>query len=200
MGASASQVLTQWIAASRAHVIAHGVRPIPHHIRESLRGFIPDDVLASIQYRAGWGNEIQLPPIAFRFGDATAVTLGEIILFRSEQDAHSNTVLWVHEIAHVLQQRALGGLEFARRYVRDFQSLEREADDASGRYTVWYNQQINKGNNPMRYWPQQAQSMPQQSNLCRTPAGACFLSDYTPVGTHCFCTTVSGPVYGAAAP
>jgi hypothetical protein len=108
-GEAAGPALAEWIRASRSNVINAGVRPIPQHIRQALSGFIPENILDKVRYRSGWGNEVALPALSFRFGDAAAITLDDIVMFRNEQDAQTNTVLWAHELSHVMQYDRWGG-------------------------------------------------------------------------------------------
>src|SRR5690606_31577701 len=92
-GETAGPVLAEWIRASKRDVINAGVRPIPHHIQESLRGFVPENILQTVRYRSGWGHELALPALSFRFGDAAAITLEDVVMFVHEQDAQTNTTL-----------------------------------------------------------------------------------------------------------
>jgi len=49
-----------------------------------------------------------LPALSFRFGDASAITLDDVVMFRNESDAQNNPVLWAHELAHVMQHEWWG--------------------------------------------------------------------------------------------
>ena len=56
------------------------------------------------------------------------MVLGHIIVFR-DNAAASDFWLWVHECVHVVQYARGSIKEFAKRYVEDHKSLEREADE-----------------------------------------------------------------------
>ncbi len=196
-GETAGPVLGEWIRASRGNVIRAGVGPIPQQIQEALRGFIPDHILGKVRYRSGWGNEVALPALSFRFGDAAAITLDDVVMFRSEQDAQTNPVLWAHELTHVMQYERWGVLDFAKRYVKDFHGVEHEAEDNESRYVAWSYQR--SPNIADQGWTQQTR-MQQSSNICRTAAGACYLPGYGAVGVPCYCGTMWGPVWGAVSP
>jgi hypothetical protein len=47
-----------------------------------------------------------------------------VVVFRDAQAAAEDPVLWAHELWHVQQYREWGSDGFARRYTRDFQSVE----------------------------------------------------------------------------
>ncbi|MNF05204.1 hypothetical protein D3C80_2048820 [compost metagenome] len=53
-----------------------------------------------------------------------AVTLVDIIVFRSEEAALNDVALWAHELVHVQQYQQWGVAEFARRYSRDYDTVE----------------------------------------------------------------------------
>jgi len=188
-------ILAGWIQASRQDVLNAGVNPIPPQIVEQLRGYFPDNFLASIQYRSGWGNEVALPANAYRFGDASAITLVDVIMFRNEDEAQNNAHLWAHELSHAQQYAAWGVLDFAKRYVRDFRSVENEAENNAQRFSTWRIQQTQSFVQPVA--PQQFSQM---SNVCRTYAGPCGLPGPGPLGASCYCQTPYGPIWGTVLP
>ncbi|MNF04821.1 hypothetical protein D3C80_2044220 [compost metagenome] len=59
--------------------------------------------------------------------DTEAVTLVDVIVFRSLNDAMENLPLWAHELKHVEQYQQWGVEEFAARYSRDFNAVESPA-------------------------------------------------------------------------
>jgi len=59
--------------------------------------------------------------------DVNAVTLVDIIVFRSQDDALNNVALWAHELKHVQQYQQWGVGEFATRYTRDYNAVEAPA-------------------------------------------------------------------------
>jgi hypothetical protein len=123
----AAASLANALVLSRDAAWADGTQPMPPHIRQALLGWYPTDLLDSIEYRTGISEDSTLQSLAMRHGDATAITLIDTIVFANAWDAENNVALWAHEVKHVEQVRRWGLLEFARRYVRDHQSVEAEA-------------------------------------------------------------------------
>lgn len=210
--------LAAWIRASKSDVINAGVKPMPPQIYASLRGYFPEEILTAVRYRSGWGNEVALPALSFRFGDAAAITLDDIVMFKSENDAQYNIGLWAHELSHVQQYKSWGIDEFAKQYSKNHGDVEAEAEANSSRFLTWHNiQERNKqqsfanhvpqyGNqpppgrsSPFGAWPQ-SHGMPNETNVCRTPAGACMLPNSGPIGVGCWCGTPFGPVFGSLVP
>ena len=130
---AAGEALAQWIIASRNDAIRAGVHPIPAAIRTQLKGHIPEAVLAKTRYRIGSANEFSLAGQAFK-GNAAAITLGEVILFRPNDDGHSDAPLWAHELVHVQQYERWGVRGFAKRYTLDHQGVEAEARTGAERF------------------------------------------------------------------
>ncbi len=123
----AVDALARWIATSRADAIQAGVSPIPPSIRAKLKGYFPEAMLAKVRYRVGMGSDFSLQTKAFQGGNAVAITLDDVILFRSADDAARNVELWAHELHHVRQYQSWGVTGFAQRYTRDHRVVEAEA-------------------------------------------------------------------------
>ena len=123
----AVDALARWIATSRADAIQAGVSPIPASIRAKLKGHFPEAMLAKVRYRVGMGSDFSLQTKAFQGGNAVAITLDDVILFRSADDAARNIELWAHELHHVRQYQSWGVTGFAQRYTRDHRAVEAEA-------------------------------------------------------------------------
>jgi hypothetical protein len=123
----AAATLANALVASRDAAWAQGTRPMPPPIREALLTWYPADLLDSIEYRVGVAEEATVQSLAMRFGDATAVTAIDTIIFHDTWDAEHNVSLWAHEVKHVEQFQRWGLMEFARRYVRDHVAVEDEA-------------------------------------------------------------------------
>jgi Domain of unknown function (DUF4157) len=70
-------------------------------------------------------------------GDATAITLGDVVLCRNEQVAETDLKVWAHELTHVMQYQRWGIEGFADRYVRDSAAVEQEAIDNANRFVAW---------------------------------------------------------------
>jgi len=133
----AGQALAALIDSARRQAIADGVATIPPVIYRSLLGFFPADLLQKVRFAVGSAEPLDLPSLAFSYGDAVAMTLGEIVLFKSERNAKTDAKLWAHELTHVMQYQRWGIGGFADRYVRDSASVEREAIDNAKRFAAW---------------------------------------------------------------
>lgn len=131
----ASEALAQWILASRDDAIKAGVQPIPTDIRARLKGHFPEDLLTRVRYRVGTGRDFTLQTRAFK-GNAAAITLGEVILFRPDAKGEAEVRLWAHELIHVQQYARWGVRGFARRYTLDHLGIEREAEAGEARYAA----------------------------------------------------------------
>lgn len=132
---AAGEALAQWIWASRGDAIKAGVSPIPVAIRARLKGHFPEAMLARVRYRIGTGHELSLQSNAFK-GNAVAITLGDVILFRPAEKAVNDPRLWAHELVHVQQYDRWGVRGFARRYTLDYQAVEAEAEAGAGRFAA----------------------------------------------------------------
>lgn len=117
------------IVYSRDEAIAHGVEPIPEWIREEIASAVPADVLARVRWCTDCGGEFSLQKQAFRLELVPAITLDHVVVFADREAALTDPALWMHELRHVMQFEAWGTAEFARRYVEDYEAVEREAYD-----------------------------------------------------------------------
>jgi len=196
-------LLEQAIMASRDDALRNGVQPVPIAIRENLEGFISPDVLNAASYRVRGGGDLSLQVNSIRYGEAYAITLERVIVFANAEDAQFNPTLWAHELTHVQQYRSWGLRNFAISYVRNYQSVEREAYEAETRYVAWTasqnaNSMSSTGGNPLGR-PIVNFSQP-PSNTCGTAYTACVLNGKAPVGTPCWCATPLGPATGSLIP
>lgn len=132
----AGEALASLINGARQRAIADGVAAIPPGVYRSLLGFFPADLLRRVRYSVG-PQRLDIPSLAFSYGDAVAMTLGEVVLFKSEHDARTDPRLWAHELTHVMQYQRWGIEEFADRYVRDSGAVEREAIENAKRFSAW---------------------------------------------------------------
>lgn len=133
----AGQALATLIDTARRRAIADGVQPLPAGIYRSLLGFFPAGLLQKVRFGIGGIEPLDLPALTFSYGDAIAMTLGEIVLFKSEHQAETDTKVWAHEMTHVMQYQRWGVEGFADRYVRDSAAVEREAVDNAKRFVAW---------------------------------------------------------------
>ena len=132
----AAGLLAQWIDASREQALQNGAQPMPPQIYRALRDWFPPSLLAGVRYSLAPTAQFSLPSLAFQYGDAAALTLGNVILFRNAQAAQSDTKLWAHELTHVTQYQRWGLQGFAARYVRDSNAVEHEAYANADRYAA----------------------------------------------------------------
>jgi hypothetical protein len=121
-------LLASWIASERNAAKAQGVEPIPRAIRAALEGYVPERILDRVRWREG-ASELSMPQNMIRFGDATAVTLDDVIVFREGATALEDPRFWAHEIKHVMQFEEWGVEGFAVRYLSDYQAVENEAQE-----------------------------------------------------------------------
>lgn len=141
--------LSEWIFASKRNALNAGTMPIPPQMRMQLAGYFSELILNSVRFRVGVGNEFALAANAFRNG-AIAITLDDVIVFQNWPDAQNNVHLWAHELAHVEQYKTWGVLDFAKRYVKDVDGVERGADARASGWVSWRQSQAA----PMQPGPQ----------------------------------------------
>ncbi len=133
-----AHLLAGLITTTREQVIADGVHPLPNPIYRGLIGFFPDALLRRVRFAGGLREGIVLPSLAFRFGDAAAMTLGDVIVFREPAQSAQRLKLWAHELTHVLQYQRWGIEGFADRFVRDSKAVEAEAYANADRFVAWH--------------------------------------------------------------
>lgn len=133
----ASSLLATLIQAGRDAAIANGVKPVPPRIYSKLLGYFPDALLRKVRYASGHADVITIPGLAMNYGHIDAVTLGDVIMFREDRAAHNDAKLWAHELTHVMQYERWGIEGFAKRYLQDYDAVEREARDNADRYVTW---------------------------------------------------------------
>lgn len=105
----------------------YGCRPIPDQVRSELSRFFPADILGGVCYNLVSAQRITLDNLLLRhFEQRPAITLEDVIVFRDAAYA-SDSAMWAHELAHVLQYRRLGLEAFAHVYMFQFQQMENEA-------------------------------------------------------------------------
>jgi Domain of unknown function (DUF4157) len=133
----AADALAALIDGARRQAIADGVRPVPPFVYRSLLGYFPAALLQKCRFAAGNSRPLTLPALAFSYGDATAITLGDVVLFKDERTAQDNLKVWAHELTHVMQYQRWGVEGFAEHYVRDSSAVEQEAIDNANRFAAW---------------------------------------------------------------
>ncbi|NWH09415.1 MAG: DUF4157 domain-containing protein [Alphaproteobacteria bacterium] len=133
---SVGPILASWLQKSRDSA-RQASRPIPQNIREQLEGFVDVDVLNAVEYKVGDSGFLNLGGLITRENHAHAVTLVDTIVFDRAWDAENNARLWAHELFHVMQFRKWGTSDFAKKYVRDYNSVEEEAYAFDSEYETW---------------------------------------------------------------
>ncbi len=100
--------------------------PIPPQVTATLSAFFPPALFPSVCW-AVVGNGSTLDSFAIHDAGMAAITLEDVVIFRSQQDGY-DSILWSHELTHVLQYRRLGVEAFAAIYASPgFDALEQEA-------------------------------------------------------------------------
>ncbi len=138
----AGSALAGLIDSARQQAIADGVRPIPPTIYRGLLGYFPAALLQRCRFAVGSSRALTMPALAFSYGDATAITLGEVVLFKSERTAETDLKVWAHELTHVMQYQRWGVEGLADRYVHDTAVVEQEAIDNANRFAVWNGEHV----------------------------------------------------------
>jgi hypothetical protein len=123
----ATASLANALVLSRDAAWAAGTQPMPPHIRQALLAWYPASLLDSVEYRTGIAEDSSLQTLAIRYGEATAITLIDTIVFADARAAETDIALWAHEVKHVEQFQRWGLMGFAEAYVRDHQAVEAEA-------------------------------------------------------------------------
>ncbi|WP_256587311.1 DUF4157 domain-containing protein [Pseudomonas sp. FW300-N1A1] len=127
MNQMAASGLQNWIVQSRNTAATGDIRTIPLNIRAQLEPYYDIQVLDSARYKVGDDVELNAAHTMLQNPDTNAVTLIDIIVFRSPDDALNNVALWAHELKHVQQYLQWGVREFATRYTRDYTAVEAPA-------------------------------------------------------------------------
>jgi hypothetical protein len=78
------------VGARRDDALRAGVDPIPPDIRANLTGFIPDSTLNVVRYRVGGGGDLTLQVNAIRYGEAAAITLDYVVIFKEQSRSVSS--------------------------------------------------------------------------------------------------------------
>jgi len=132
-----AKLLAELIHSARETAIANGVKPIPPRIHRALLGYFPDAMLRKVRFSSGYTDAITIPGLAMTYGHIDAVALVDVVLFQDDHAAHTDTKLWAHELTHVMQYERWGVDGFAKRYLQDYDAVEREARDNADRYVSW---------------------------------------------------------------
>lgn len=126
---SASMTLERWILQSRDTALMAGTQPMPLEIRARLSSYYDSDLLDTVRFRVGALDELDVASAMLQNPDIKAVTLVDVVVFRSQEAAERDVGLWAHELWHARQYREWGSTGFAQRYTRDFEAVEKPAYD-----------------------------------------------------------------------
>jgi hypothetical protein len=116
------------IRLSRNRAVATGVRPVPARVARALAPFFSTTVLSQARWRPPMPQPSVTGLLVRWYFHEGAVTLDDVVLF-SDARLAQDPGFWAHELTHVEQYRRYGVDGFARRYVSDWEGLEREARD-----------------------------------------------------------------------
>lgn len=131
----AGSALGAWMVASRDSSL-YAANPIPPEVRTALEGYVDDAILDRVRYQVRDFGFLNLGALSTSYGDALAITLDYIVIFRDEQAA-SSPALWAHELEHVKQFRDWGVNDFAISYVRNADGVEAPAYRKQNDYVTW---------------------------------------------------------------
>ena len=128
----------------------NGSMPIPPSVRSAMAGYISQDALNRARFKIGDNGFINLAHLIEQGGQASAVTLIDVIVFRGPGEANDLST-WAHELTHVDQYAAWGVHSFAVQYARNWHSVEDPAYAKGNGFRAWYNQ--NQANMPAPAMP-----------------------------------------------
>jgi len=136
-------LLQEWIEQSH-DTVKNGAQSIPPAMRRALAGFVPEDVLTRARFRVGDPGALNLAHDVLQIGDLggnvpgiRAITLMDVIVFRNDDDAYTNAILWAHELTHVKEYGDWGTAEFARSYIANWRNVEDPAYQKQYEYPRW---------------------------------------------------------------
>ena len=113
---------------------SNGVRPVPGYISQQLQVFFGAELFASVSYNTLEAGRISLDGLVMVLNNhVEAITVEDIVVFRTEADAQQDRGCWAHELTHVQQYRARGNPIFANTYTTNAWVLENEAIDNAAR-------------------------------------------------------------------
>lgn len=118
--------LATTIRLTRDRARSAGVRPAPANVIKALSPYFSPGVLSQVRWRTPMSQPSMSGLLVHWYFREGAVTLSDVVLF-SDASLAQDPGFWAHELTHVEQYRRYGVDGFARRYVNDWESLEREA-------------------------------------------------------------------------
>ncbi|WP_165422253.1 eCIS core domain-containing protein [Rhizobium ruizarguesonis] len=133
--------LEAWLRQSRNDAV-NGSIPIPKNVRQAMQGWYTDALMDTVGYKIGDNGELNVAHDSITYGDAVAVTLIDVIVFKNADVANDMSV-WAHELHHVTQFNDWGVHSFAVQYVRSVNSVENPAYAVQAQYAGAYDPATN---------------------------------------------------------
>jgi len=202
--------LEQWIIQSRNTAI-NGTAPIPPMIRQMLTGYASEDSMNKARFKVEDNGFLNLSRVIEQAGQASAVTLIDVIVFRDTASAN-NPAIWAHELTHVDQYSRWGAHDFAISYIRDHGTVEQPAYDKQYRYAAWAQSRgFPQNPQPVGSMPPPVVNMPPPQyvpinnpplqpvvvgSFCQTPMGRFGPGPAMIVGSPCYAQIPQGLVQG----
>jgi hypothetical protein len=152
-------------------------QPIPRAIRDQLAGYVDEGTLANTTFKVGDSGVLNVAGLTVQYGDVSAITLLDVVVFTNEWDVYNNPKLWAHELKHVQQFREWGVRSFGIRYARNHGAVETAAREYADGYVDWRD----RGSPP-----------PPPTSICWTGLGECAVPGVQPALTPCSCTFPGG--------
>ncbi|WP_198044302.1 eCIS core domain-containing protein [Cupriavidus taiwanensis] len=116
-----------------------GAQPIPPAMRQQLTGYASEDSMNRVRYKVGDNGFVNLARLLEQGGAARAVTLIDVVVFRTNEDAQ-DPATWAHELMHVDQYHEWGLHSFAVQYARNANAVENPAYAKENGYDDWVQQ------------------------------------------------------------
>jgi len=117
----------EWIRHSRDEIMRSGTNPLPKELKEMLYPHYGKELVDNTKYSVGGHGFFNTASSAFNIKNKAAVVLNDVIVLKNKETIY-NAWLMAHEFHHVKQYNSISLLGVAKRYVKDYASLEREAD------------------------------------------------------------------------
>ncbi|MDX0973780.1 DUF4157 domain-containing protein [Sinorhizobium medicae] len=179
--------LEQWIIASRNDAI-NGAMPMPPEVRQVLQYWYPAHLLDLMRWKIGQGGELNVANLSVRYGEAEAITLIDVVIFRDEA-AYLDLSTWVHEMKHIQQYYDYGVHSFAVQYMRSWNSIEDPAYAIQGQFTNTWNQVTAAAQGQQAQPSLKCYLSADNNNFCWLPPEA-----PGPFGAPCTCQDRSGAI------
>ncbi|MGY2843384.1 hypothetical protein ACVIWU_006740 [Bradyrhizobium sp. USDA 4509] len=179
-------LLANAIQASRDSAYGQAM-PIPQEMRWALVGYASQDSLDRVRYKIGDNGFANLARLIEQGGQASAVTLVDVIIFRGPTEANDPS-LWAHELTHVDQYASMTVQGFAAAYTQDYRALEDPAYAKQAGWQAWYDASHQQANTPPPPQP--------LGEFCITQMGRFGPGPAQPIGSPCRANVGGGFIIG----